>query len=75
VEEAVVFKCLRMKAIGEPRCCSFPEGAEPKPLLAFNGMSLPVTLRREIRLDRCRKSVDLLCHESRQLRRRPLTGS
>ena len=38
-------------------------------------MSLPVPLRREIRLDRRRKNVNLLCHKGRQLCRRPLTGS
>ena len=75
VEETIVFNGLRMKAIGELRRCVFPEGAEPKPLLAFNGVSLPVPLGREIRLHRRRKSVDLLCHKSRQLCRRPLTSS
>jgi hypothetical protein len=75
VEEAIPFNGLRMKAIGELRRCVFPEGAEPKPLLAFNGVSLPVPLGREIRLHRRRKSVDLLCHESRQHCRRPLTSS
>jgi hypothetical protein len=64
-----------MKSIGELRRRAFSEGAAPKPLLTFDGVSLPVTLCREIRLDRCRKSVNLLCHECRQLCRRPLTGS
>ena len=45
VEEAIPFNGLRMKAIGELRRCVFPEGAEPKPLLAFNGVSLPVPRR------------------------------
>jgi hypothetical protein len=75
VEEAVVLNGLRMKAIGELRRCVFPEGAEPKPLLALNGVSLPVPLGRQIRLHRRRKSVDLLCHESRQLCRRLFTSS
>ena len=64
-----------MKTVGELRRCVFPEGAEPKPLLTFNRVSLPIPLRREIRLDRRRKSVNLLCHEGSQLCRRPLTDS
>jgi hypothetical protein len=64
-----------MKGVGKFRRRAFSEGAEPKPLLAFNGMSLPVPFRPEIRLDRRRKSVNLLCHKGRQLCRRPLAGS
>jgi hypothetical protein len=75
VEEAIVLKGLRMKGVGELFRRAFSEEAEPKPLLAFDGVSLPVALCREIRLDRRRKSVNLLCHEGCQLCRRPLTGS
>ena len=75
VEEAIVLDGLRMKGVGELRRRAFSEGAQPKPLLAFNGVSLPVPFRPEIRLERPRKSVNLLCHEGRQLCRRLLTGS
>ena len=65
MEEAVVLTGVRMKDVGDPRRGVFPKGAQPKPLLAFNGMSLPVPLRREIRLDRGRRSINLLRHEGR----------
>lgn len=75
IEQAVVLEGLRSQGIDEFARRPLAEITQAEPLLAFNGVSLPVPLRREIRLDRRRGNVNLLCHEGRQLCWRLLTGS
>ena len=55
MEEAIILKGLRMKGVGEFCRGAFSKGAQPKPVLAFGGVSLSIALCREIRLDRCQE--------------------
>src|SRR5215469_12753776 len=61
--EAIVLKGLRSQGIDEFASRPLAEKTQAEPHLAFNSVSLPVPLRREIYLDRRRKSVSLLCHK------------
>ena len=67
MEKAVVLTGVRMKGVGEFRRGVFPKGAQPKPLLAFSGMPSAVLLRREIAIDRRRRSINLFRDKGRQL--------
>jgi hypothetical protein len=68
--EPIILNSLRQKGACQLGCGTFAERTKPDLLLAFDGMTLAVPLRREIPVDRVRKNPDLLSDECEQGRRR-----
>jgi len=66
IEETVGFDRLRLDGARNFAGGAPAEGTQAQPLLTFDGVSLPVPLRREIVLDRRRQRVNLLRDERNQ---------
>jgi TnpA family transposase len=61
--EPIILNGLRQKGACQLGCGTFAERTKPELLLAFDGMTLAVPLRREIPVDRVRKNPDLRSDE------------
>ncbi len=70
--EPIILDGLRQKDACQFGCGAFAERTKPELLLAFDGMTLAVPLRREILVHRVRKNPDLLGDECERDRRRTL---
>ena len=73
--EPIILNGLRQKGACQFGCGTVAERTKPELLLAFDGMTLAVPLRREILVHRVRKNPDLLGDECEQGRRRSLAGA
>ena len=75
IGEPIILNGFGQKGACQFGCGTFAERTKPELLLAFDGMTLAVPLRREILVQRVRKNPDLLGDECEQGRRRSLAGA